>query len=210
MLQLAFSFCDPAPRPAPVAAPRYSKQQVADMLEQLFTNHYDGMLKNATKSLKGRAAEAEDVVMHSFYKVANHIQEIENQDALAKYWRVACTHRIIDLARHNKRLTMESLDVKQGWCAEGGEADGPEFELADESLQPVYSHMEAADVRSAVAEVLPTLSTDQHQVIDLYYMQGMNLEQIVQHTGVCKGTVKSRLHRGRENLGRPLSRLAVV
>lgn len=68
--------------------------------------------------------------------------------------------------------------------------------LADETLLGTEMQEEACDVRRAVAYLAKTY----REVIVLHYMQGKGVAEIAGTLGIPEGTVKSRLHFGRERI----------
>ena len=59
---------------------------------------------------------------------------------------------------------------------------------------------EALDVQDALRQV----AADQRQALVLFYLVGMSVAEVADEAGVSVGTVKSRLHRGRNVLARLL------
>ena len=60
---------------------------------------------------------------------------------------------------------------------------------------------------AAVQEAIAGLAADQRQVVLLRDMEGMSYEEIAELLSVPVGTVRSRLHRAREELKRRLERI---
>ena len=66
--------------------------------------------------------------------------------------------------------------------------------------------MERAEACRILGEALGTLSPDTKEAVILKDLQGMEYQEIAEVLGIPKGTVKTRLHRGRLALARRLSR----
>lgn len=70
-------------------------------------------------------------------------------------------------------------------------------------LSPEWQ-VEANDIHHKVAEALESLNLNQRIVVVLYYLNSLSLKEISYILDCPVGTVKSRLHYGRENLSRKL------
>ncbi|MCC6466420.1 MAG: sigma-70 family RNA polymerase sigma factor [Planctomycetes bacterium] len=68
-------------------------------------------------------------------------------------------------------------------------------------------HVEAADTGAQVRAAIDTLDEEYRTVIVLRDLQGLSYEEIAEVTNVPPGTVRSRLHRGREALKDKLKHL---
>lgn len=69
---------------------------------------------------------------------------------------------------------------------------------------PVAAKRPSAELASAVAQAVATLPQLQREAVVLFEYEGFTIEEIAQVTGADAGTIKSRLHRARENLKRTL------
>jgi RNA polymerase sigma-70 factor (ECF subfamily) len=75
--------------------------------------------------------------------------------------------------------------------------------VSPQRLSPEWQ-VEASDIHRRVAEALVSLNLNQRVVVVLYYLNSLNLKEIAYILDCPVGTVKSRLHYGRENLSRKL------
>jgi RNA polymerase sigma-70 factor, ECF subfamily len=72
--------------------------------------------------------------------------------------------------------------------------DGPAV-LGFDPPSPLDAFSESVE-RAALQEALAKISPEHRAVVALHYLEGMTVEQIAEHVGARKGTVKSRLHYG--------------
>jgi len=63
---------------------------------------------------------------------------------------------------------------------------------------------EMSDVQSQVMDAISSLNVNQRIVVVLFYLNALNIKEIAVILECPVGTVKSRLHYGRENLRRKL------
>lgn len=75
--------------------------------------------------------------------------------------------------------------------------------VSPKRLSPEWQ-VEASDIHRRVAEAIVSLNLNQRVVVVLYYLNSLSLKEIAYILDCPVGTVKSRLHYGRENLSRKL------
>ncbi len=82
---------------------------------------------------------------------------------------------------------------------------GDTFDIVDENavIRLDIEEGEAEDVRKAVAY----LAKNYREVIVRYYMNGQSIRQIASELGIPEGTVKSRLHLGRDRVKKGISNM---
>ena len=76
--------------------------------------------------------------------------------------------------------------------------------LVSSKRQSPEWQVEVSEVHRRVAEAIVSLNLNQRIVVVLYYLNSLSLKEIADILDCPVGTVKSRLHYGRENLGRKL------
>jgi DNA-directed RNA polymerase specialized sigma24 family protein len=85
------------------------------------------------------------------------------------------------------------------------EDDAPWAHTADEELDP-DAQTERALTRRRVEDAWRYLDATQRALLSLHDVEGHTLAEIAELTGSPQGTIKSRLFRARERLGRLLQR----
>lgn len=153
----------------------------------------------------GRPEDAEDLTQEVFIKVYRTLKTYDAQRGAFHTWVATMTRNLlVDHFRKSKqeRLT-DSLDASQSQ-----EEDGPSLHerLADGGRGP-QSRVEQAEKQKLVHAALQKLSPELREAVILRDLQDMDYREIAQILRVPEGTVKSRINRGRTELGRLLSRI---
>lgn len=161
-------------------------------LQKLYAAHGQNLYAYALR-LTGDAVQAEDVV----------------QDVLVAVWQTAGSYRaegrliswLLGIVHHTavKSLRRRSIPITE------------EMESALQSADPLPEDLVQADERSrAISEGLGELSAEHRAVLDLFFYQGLSLEETAEVCGCPVGTVKSRLNYARQHLRRVLSRMEEI
>src|SRR5262245_50440942 len=145
--------------------------------------------------LLGSKAQAEDVTQECFLSLMRKPQLFDpSRASLRSYLCGAARYIALRQLRLSAREAGDEIPDEPRHERDGGE---PLRRLLDE---------EAAEaVRRAIAELPPL----QREALILFEYEGLSLGAIAAATEVEVGVVKSRLHRGRENLRRLLAPLRV-
>lgn len=161
--------------------------------EQLFRAHEQRIYRVALHMV-GETSAAEDITQDTFVRAWENLRYLRHEKAFTGWLRRIALNLIWDHIR--SRPPVEELGDEQ---AEGliASEDPPEERLVDAGL--------ARDVQEAVM----TLPEHQRVVLAMYYWEDMPVNDIAAALGIARGTVISRLARGRETLRRRLSPLLV-
>ena len=161
----------------------------------VYERHRTPVFRFACRLLGSRAL-AEDVTQECFLSLMRKPQLFEpGRASLRSYLCGAARHIALRQLRLAAREVGDEVKEEPRIDADGGE---PLRRLLDE---------EAAE---AVRRALAALPPLQREALILFEYEGMSLMAISLATEVEVGVVKSRLHRGRENLRRLLAPLRVV
>jgi RNA polymerase sigma-70 factor (ECF subfamily) len=148
----------------------------------------------ALQLTKGKEDEARDLVQDAFIKIWKHWGT--QQPGAFKGWMYRILHNLyMDAMRKRARHPAVSLDQSAGDADEGSW----EQRLADPDATPA-DLTETAEVQVVVRSALHGLETEYRVAVVLCDMEGLSYEEIAQVTGVPIGTVRSRIHRGRQQL----------
>jgi len=133
---------------------------------------------------------SEDILQETFLKVYAKADQLDLEPTLAPWlYRVAVNASYIWVTRHVKR-----------WA--------PLEEMLDQILAPSRQmpeqQIEVRDIRDQVLQALDTLDFNHRAVVVLFYVNSLSLKEIANILDVPLGTVKSRLHYGREALRQKL------
>jgi RNA polymerase sigma-70 factor (ECF subfamily) len=196
-------------------SPPHSCDTAAEF-EQLFQRSYTRAY-NAAYRLMGNASDAEDLTQEAFVRVWAAFDRYDRTRPFEGWLFRILSNLAIDRWRRSAGMTVCSLDAATtggGSRARGGrfpENDGGASLLsclADErpSVLPEQSLMRAETGRK-VHNALSALPGDYRQAVVMADIKGYSYEEIAQHVGCPVGTIRSRLHRGRQLLRQNLIQL---
>jgi RNA polymerase sigma factor (sigma-70 family) len=153
----------------------------------------------------GRGEDAEDLTQEVFIKIYKTLKTYDAARGAFATWVATMTRNLlVDHFRKSKqdRIT-DSLDATTNQ-----EEDGPSLHdrLADPGAGP-QSHIEQSEKQQLIHQALQKLSPELREAVILRDLQDMDYREIAQILRVPEGTVKSRINRGRTELGRLLSRI---
>jgi DNA-directed RNA polymerase specialized sigma24 family protein len=115
--------------------------------------------------------------------------------------RLAVYRTALAVTRDSYRIT---VNLSYTWVTRRNKWRAPLEDFIDQLIGPVKYHPEPTAERNAELRVMQkaidSLAFSQRVVIVLYYLNELNLQEIADILGCPVGTVKSRLHYGRENL----------
>ena len=130
--------------------------------------------------------QAADVVQETFFSAYRNLASFRGGTVRSWLSRIAI-NAAMDIQRARRRRPVQ-----------------PYPELDDEVWQPPAGpsadperHILKAERSRALDDALGRIASDQRAAIVLYDVEGYDYAEIAEMTGVCLGTVKSRIHRGR-------------
>ncbi|MCP4543238.1 MAG: RNA polymerase sigma factor [Chloroflexi bacterium] len=133
---------------------------------------------------------AEDILQDCFLRLHRYAYSIDSSLPL-RPWLYRVTTNLAYNWEKRKKYWSVSLDEVLDW-------------LASSSSNSPERRAEMSDMQSQVMDAVHSLSTNQRIVIVLHYLNSLDLKEIASILDCPIGTVKSRLHYGRENLRRKL------
>jgi RNA polymerase sigma-70 factor (ECF subfamily) len=150
--------------------------------EELVREHGDRVYRLAYR-LSGNAHDAEDLTQETFIRVFRSLSNYQAGTFEGWLHRIT-TNLFLDMVRRRNRIRMEALpDDYERVPSEG---PGPEQVFHDARLD--------ADLQSA----LDSLAPEFRAAVVLCDIEGLSYEEIGATLGVKLGTVRSRIHRGRQ------------
>jgi len=171
--------------------------QKTDNFHRLLRAHGDAAYRMALHMTGGKADDAQDLVQEAFIKVWRHWGE-ESPDSF-KSWIYRVMHNLyMDHLRKRRRTAAASLDI----VSDDGESPW-EQRLAENGPTP-FQTAEQTELRQTVAQAIRRLNPDFRVPIVLCDLEGFAYDEIARILGCPIGTVRSRIHRGREQLRRLL------
>jgi RNA polymerase sigma-70 factor (ECF subfamily) len=163
--------------------------------EQIVRQHWRKVFNLAYKFV-GRHDEAEDLTQDIFLKIFRALHTFDRR-ANFQTWLISISRNFcIDHYRsvRKERETM-ARDVDAADLMPVSRERGP------------HSQLEQTDLRHLIKQALAGLPSALRQAVVLRDLQEFSYQEIAEQLGLPEGTVKSRINRGRLELGRQLRRL---
>jgi RNA polymerase sigma-70 factor, ECF subfamily len=150
--------------------------------EELVREHGDRVYRLAYR-LSGNAQDAEDITQETFIRVFRSLSNYQPGTFEGWLHRIT-TNLFLDMVRRRNRIRMEALPEDYDRVPSDGPS--PEQVYHDARLAP--------DLQSA----LDSLAPEFRAAVVLCDIEGLSYEEIGATLGVKLGTVRSRIHRGRQ------------
>jgi RNA polymerase sigma-70 factor (ECF subfamily) len=184
---------------------------ISEEFEELFQRSYHRAY-NAAYRMLGNASDAEDLTQEAFVRVWASFDRYDRTRPFEGWLFRILSNLAIDRWRRHSASAVCSLEAEgTGSRSSGsrrafsGMRDGRHTTLlaclADDrpSSMPEQSFLRAETGRR-VRTALSALPGDYRKAVVLADVQGYSYEEIAQHVGCPVGTIRSRLHRGRQLL----------
>ncbi|MFF2556097.1 RNA polymerase sigma factor SigE [Nocardia sp. NPDC058058] len=152
--------------------------------DELVREHADRVYRLAYR-LTGDQQDAEDLTQETFIRVFRSLQNYQPGTFEGWLHRIT-TNLFLDMVRRRNRIRMEALP--EDYDRVPSEGPGPEQVYHDANLDP---ELQAA---------LDSLAPEFRAAVVLCDIEGLSYEEIGATLGVKLGTVRSRIHRGRQAL----------
>ncbi|EOM76105.1 RNA polymerase sigma factor SigE [Rhodococcus rhodnii] len=150
--------------------------------DELVREHGDRVYRLAYR-LSGNAQDAEDLTQDTFIRVFRSLSHYQPGTFEGWLHRIT-TNLFLDMVRRRNRIRMEALP--EDYERVPGDGPGPEQIFHDARLD--------ADLQAA----LDSLAPEFRAAVVLCDIEGLSYEEIGATLGVKLGTVRSRIHRGRQ------------
>lgn len=160
-----------------------------DALGVLYERHKTRVYRTALAVTHDPAA-AEDILQDCFLRIHKYVRSIDSSLPLEPW-----------LYRVTVNLSYSWETRRKRWQIP---LDGVIDRLTTPHHHSPEWQAETSEIHRRVIEAVVSLSFNQRIVIVLYYLNSLNLKEIAFILDCPVGTVKSRLHYGRENLYRKL------
>ncbi|WP_165249013.1 RNA polymerase sigma factor [Paludisphaera soli] len=147
--------------------------------------------------LLGSAEDAQDVLQDAFLRGFEKLGQYQGESSFSTWmYRIALNLAMSRLRKRKMRRVLRLLDTRRG---------RPAVDPPDESPASVPSHAaEQAEREALVEAALESLEPEHRAVVILKDFEGRRYDEIGDLLGIPVGTVRSRLHRARQQLRRRL------
>lgn len=158
--------------------------------EDLYRTYYRDVYSAAQRVL-GDPVLAQDVAQETFIKAFRHIRSVRSGEALPAWLRRVAYREAYTQLRRSPALR-QALELDAELITAADPTPGPEKAAEDHER------------RAAIHRGLGRLDPEQRQVLELYYFEQRNVDEIARLLSCPDGTIKSRLYRARQALRRHL------
>lgn len=199
-------------------SPSAGNSSVSQEFEQLFQRTYHRAY-NAAYRMMGNASDAEDLTQEAFVRVWASFDRYDRTRPVEGWLFRILSNLAIDRYRRHADAPVCSLEAEgTGNRPNGsrraytGSRDGQHASLmaclADDrpSSMPEQSYLRS-ETGLKVRKALSALPGDYRKAVVLADVQGYSYEEIAKHVGCPVGTIRSRLHRGRQLLRQHLIKM---
>ena len=165
---------------------------------------YHRRIYNICYRFAGTSDDAQDLTQDVFIKMYRTLSSYDVERGAFMTWVTTMTRNLlVDHFRKTKqdRVT-DSIDAAP---SEHEDAMPLSDQIEDKALPP-DSRVQSREASEAVHEALQKLSPELREAVILRDLQDMDYREIATVLKVPEGTVKSRINRGRAELGRLLQR----
>jgi RNA polymerase sigma factor (sigma-70 family) len=151
---------------------------------------------NVAYKFVGKHDEAEDLTQDIFLKIFKALDTFDRR-ANFQTWIISISRNLcID---HYRSVRKERQTIAR-------DVDASDLQPASRERGP-YAAAEHQDLRQMLRQALQTLPITLRTAVVLRDLQELSYQEIADRLGLPEGTVKSRINRGRLELGRQLKRL---
>ncbi len=147
---------------------------------------------------------AEDLAQDTFIKVLNHIDRYRPEFKLSSWLFKIANNVAIDHLRRRQLDTISMSGSPHALTADAIEATS--FEVAGQQETPLQE-MEARELGSAIEQAISRLRPEYRSCIMLRHVEGRSYEEIAATLDLPLGTVKTYIHRARNELRKALEHL---
>jgi len=167
------------------------RRRRAKRFEALIREHYASLYRVAYRWTRS-SEDAEDLVQETCTRAWPRFEELERLDRPSS-WLMRVMYRLfVDLTRRHDRRRVGQLD------------EHVLVTLSDDEPGPD----DQAEMSARAARLMrawPRIDRDRRALLAMHDMEGYTPAELVDITGLKEGTLKSRLHRARVQLGRMLA-----
>jgi RNA polymerase sigma-70 factor (ECF subfamily) len=163
-----------------------------NVLGVLYERHNTSVYRTALAITRDPAA-AEDIRQDCFLRIYERAHLIDSSRPLKPWLYRVTVNMAYNWERRKKRspAQLDGLDGVSDW-------------LTNPLQRSPEQQAEMSDVRGEMMDAISSLSINQRIAVILFYLNALNVKEIAAILGCPVGTVKSRLHYGRENLRQKL------
>jgi RNA polymerase sigma-70 factor (ECF subfamily) len=148
-------------------------------------------------------ADAEDMAQNIWLLVYQKLWQLDTPEKFAAWLKQLVFYQCLNYRK--SRATTREREVylsEEGWLTVA--------ECVADDAENVEDLIQARETRLLVDAALAALPPEYGALLRLYYLEGLSYGEIVELTGLPQGTIKWRMHAGRELLKRELTQVLVL
>jgi len=176
----------------PPVSPYRQARPAAANFEDLMRPQVEYLYRLAWR-FTGSVADAEDLVQDVLLKLYPRTRELLEIDRLRPWLAKVLYRQYVDSIRQQARSPIADL-------AADGDAEGDPFDTLPATKDGPEEHAERSAWRERIIAALEQLSPEQRAVVAMHDIEGYKLEELETILETPLGTLKSRLHRARQQL----------
>lgn len=147
---------------------------------------------------------AEDLAQDTFIKVLNHLDKYRPEFKFSSWLFKIANNVAIDHLRR-RQLDTVSMDGSPH-AATAAEAESSSFQLADQAESPL-DELASRELGAIIEQAIGSLRPEYRNCIMLRHVEGRSYEEIAATLDLPLGTVKTYIHRARQQLREALEHL---
>ncbi len=147
---------------------------------------------------------SEDLAQDTFIKVLNHLDKYRPEFKFSSWLFKIANNVAIDHLR-KRQLDTVSMDGSPH-AMTAAEADASSFELADQAESPL-DELASRELGTIIEQAIGSLRPEYRNCIMLRHVEGRSYEEIAATLDLPLGTVKTYIHRARQQLREALDHL---
>ena len=164
---------------------RRARQGDSDAFAQLVRSMQRPVFGLCLRLLRSEA-EASEVAQEAFLRAYQNLERYDERRPFDLWVMTIARNLCLDLLRRRTRMSTEDVDEHANFLP-SGEASLEEAAIARQD-------------RKTLEDAMNTLSTEDREVLALYYVQRRTTKEIAEVMNVAPGTIMARLFRAREKL----------
>ncbi|MHC4225597.1 MAG: RNA polymerase sigma factor [Planctomycetota bacterium] len=158
---------------------------------ETLVRRHEGRIFRMLFRMLGTREEAEDATQEAFLSLHRHGHRFRREARFSTF-----LYRVAANAALNRRRSLGRARARERQLALR-QAAGSDLPSAPRDPEGAAS---GAEVQARVQQALQTLPPDLRAAVVLYDLEGQSYRDVAEVLGVPEGTVKSRIHRGRQAL----------
>ncbi len=157
--------------------------------EHLFNRYRDSIFRLYLQRTGGSADDADDILQETFVKIYLNLHKYDSGFTFGQWVYTIARNTFIDyLRRRRDDLSIDTLPGNAGWVAPASTIPTPE--------ESYITFQQRAQLESHLRRMTPRYRS----LIELRFFRELSFEEIADELRIPVGTVKTQIHRAREQL----------